>query len=113
MKIEHNATLLRVYVAESARYRGRDLASAIIEAMARAGIAGATAFKGIAGYGRSRFVSSSRIVDAWMDLPVLIEVVDEQERIRRFVADLEALHQDALVTVERVQMLLYRPETGA
>ncbi|MFN2461124.1 MAG: DUF190 domain-containing protein [Candidatus Velthaea sp.] len=113
MKIQHNGTLMRIYLSESARYGRRDMVTAIIAAMAEEGIAGATAFKGISGYGRSGFISSSRNVDTWVDLPMLIEVVDDDAKIRGFVSRLEAIVQDALVTLERVQILLYRSAAGS
>lgn len=108
MKIQHNGTLMRIYVSESRRYRHRGMFRAIVEAMADAGLAGATAFKGIEGYGSHRAVSSDRMVDAFIDLPVLIEVVDEDEKIRAFLPTLEMILDDGLVTLERIQTLFHR-----
>jgi PII-like signaling protein len=108
VKIDHNATLMRIYLSESARSDGHDALTAVVEAIAAAGIAGATAFKGIEGYGSSRVISSERVVDAWMDLPLLIEVVDEDEKIRTFLPTLERILFDGLVTLERVQTLFSR-----
>jgi len=108
VKIDHNGTLMRIYLSESARSDGHDALTAVVEALAAAGIAGATAFKGIEGYGSHRTISSERVLDAWMDLPVLIEVVDEDETIRNFLPTLERILFDGLVTLERVQTLLYR-----
>jgi PII-like signaling protein len=108
VKIDHNGTLMRIYLSESARSGGRDALTALVEAIAAAGIAGATAFKGIEGYGSSRVISSERVVDAWMDLPLLIEVVDDDEKIRAFLPTLERVLFDGLVTLERVQTLFRR-----
>jgi uncharacterized protein len=108
VRIDHNGTLMRIYLSESARSGGHDALTALVEAIATAGIAGATAFKGIEGYGSSRTISSERVVDAWMDLPLLIEVVDEDEKIRTFLPTLERILFDGLVTLERVQTLFYR-----
>jgi len=113
VKIEHNGTLMRIYLSESARSGGHDTLTAIVEAIAAAGIAGATAFKGIEGYGSSRTISSERVLDAWMDLPILIEVVDEDEKIRSFIPALERVLFDGLVTLERVQTLFYRAPHGS
>jgi len=113
MKIEHNGTLMRIYVAESRRYRGGGMLPAIIKALAAAGIAGATAFKGIEGFGSHRYVSTHNAVDAWVDLPILIEVVDEDDKIRAFIPTLEAMLNDGLVTLERVQTLIYRPVSSS
>lgn len=113
MKIEHNATLMRIYLSESARHGRHGTLTTIVESLASAGIAGATAFKGVEGYGKSRTISSDRIVDAWVDLPILIEVVDEDAKIRDFLPTLEAILDEGLVTLERVQTILYRVGTGS
>jgi uncharacterized protein len=108
LKIEHNGTLMRIYITEGARHRGHTMLTALVEAIAAAGIAGATAFKGIEGFGSSGVISSARVVDAWIDLPIVIEVVDDDEKIRAFLPQLETILDDGLVTLERVQTLLYR-----
>jgi PII-like signaling protein len=108
MPIQHNGTLMRIYVAESRRYEHRDAYRAVVEALAAAGLAGATVFKGIEGFGSHRTVSSERAVDAWTDLPMLVEVVDTEEKIRAFLPTLEAILDDGLVTLERVQTIVYR-----
>jgi uncharacterized protein len=109
VKIEHNGTLMRIYLHESAQFKHRGALSAIVNALAAAGISGVTALKGIEGFGASRTISSDRVVDAWVDLPILIEVVDEDEKIRDFLPTLETILDDGLVTLERVQTLLFRP----
>jgi hypothetical protein len=103
--IEHDALLMRIYLSES-RYRRR-----IVEAMLEHGLRGAAAFKGIGGFGASRRIASERAVEALADLPVVIEVVDDEEKVRAFVPVLEALLGDGLVTLERIQRVIYR--TGA
>jgi PII-like signaling protein len=113
MRIEHNGTLLRIYVSESTRRRGRNVATSIVEALAAAGIAGAIAFKGIEGFGRRGVLSSTRAVDAWMDLPILIEVIDEEEKIQAFLPALETILDEGLVTLERIQTLLLRARHAA
>jgi uncharacterized protein len=112
MKIEHNGTLMRIYLSESARFGRRASLTAVVEALASAEIIGATVFKGIGGFGSSGYVSSDRVVDAWVDLPLLIEVVDEDDRIRSFLPTLEAILDDGLVTLESVQTLLFRKAGG-
>lgn len=113
MRVEPNATLMRIYLSESARHGRHSMLTAIVEALAAAGIAGATAFKGIEGYGKSRTISSARVVDGWVDLPLLIEVVDDDAKIRGFLPALGALLDDGLVTLERLQTILYRAGTGS
>lgn len=113
MKIEHDGTLMRIYLQESARHQHRSMLTAVVEALAAAGIMGATAFKGIEGFGTSGAISSARVVDAWVDLPILIEVVDEDQKIRDFLPTLETIVDDGLITLERVQTLLFRAANGS
>ena len=113
MKIEHNGTLMRIFVAESQRYGQQASFQAIVDALATAGICGATVFKGIEGFGSRRHVSSNDIVDGCVDLPILIEVADEDEKIRSFLPALERILGSGLVTLERVQTLLYRQSAAA
>jgi uncharacterized protein len=108
MPIEHDAILMRIYLSESHRRHGRTLYRSIIEAMLEHGFRGAAGFKGIEGFGSHRRISSERIADAPGDLPILIEVLDEEERIRAFLPRLEALLDDGLVTLERIQRVVYR-----
>ncbi len=109
MKIAHNATLMRIYVSESARHGREPMSDAIVAALATASLAGVTVFKGIEGYGSHRRVSSANLIDAFVDLPVLLEVVDEDDKVRAFLPVLEAILDDGLVTLERVQTIVYRP----
>ena len=111
VSIEHNALMLRVYVSESRRYKGRDLYRALVDGMLAHGLRGATTLRGIEGFGSHRRVSCDRAVEAFTDLPILIEVVDDEDRIRSFLPTLELLLDDGLVTLERVQRVVYRPET--
>ena len=108
VKIEHNGTLMRIFISESARHGKRSVEAVVVEALAAAGLAGAVAFKGIEGFGRSGVVSSHRSSDAWMDLPIVIEVIDEDEKIAAALPALEGILGDALVTLEHVQTVLFR-----
>ena len=108
MQIDHNGTLMRIYVAESRRHEHRETFRVVVEALAAAGLAGATVFKGIEGFGSNGVVSSERVVDAVADLPVLIEVVDDERKIRGFLPTLEAILDHGFVTLERVQTIMYR-----
>ena len=107
MTIRHDALLLRIYVAQS-RYR-----RALVEAMLAHGLRGAAAFKGVGGFGKRRRISYENAVEALADLPVVIEVVDDEDRVRAFIPVLETVLDDCLVTLERVQRVAPRAGTGA
>lgn len=114
MTIDHNGMLMRIYLAETSRSsQHRDAYRAVVEALAAAGFAGATVFKGIAGFGAGGRLSSDRAIDAWTDLPILVEVVDAEPKVRAFVEPLEALLVDGLITLERVQTLFCHDAAGS
>ena len=108
MKIEHNGTLMRIYLSQSHRRAHTDIYRLIVEAMANAQIAGATVFLGIEGFGGRRYISDANVIDAYVDLPILIEAVDDDEKIRGFIPALETILYDGLVTLERLQTIFYR-----
>jgi PII-like signaling protein len=101
-ELEHNGVLLRIYVSRSHGARGTSLFGAILEAMLREGLTGASVFYGAEGFGSHRRLSSDTVVEGLCDLPVLIEVAEEERRIRDFHPALEAIVDDGLVTVERI-----------
>jgi hypothetical protein len=100
--IEHNAVLMRVYVSES----HRRAYLRIVERLLESGFRGATVFRGAEGFGSHRRFSADWLPDATGDLPMLIEVADDDiDRVRRFLPELDELLPDGLVTLERIQRL--------
>jgi len=106
--IEHDAVLVRIYVSESARSGGRPTSHALVERLLAHGFRGATVFRGVEGFGSHRRISVDWTPDAPGDLPMLIEVADDDlQRVRTFLATIDEVLADGLVTVERIQRLLY------
>jgi uncharacterized protein len=103
------ALLLRIYIGESDHHDGAPLYQAIVRFLRDRGIAGATVLRGIEGYGANAHLHSTRILSLSIDLPVLVEVVDEEERLRAVLPELDAMVGDGLITLERVEVLAYRP----
>jgi PII-like signaling protein len=100
------ASLLRVFFGESDRVGGRPAAEALLAAAHDAGLGGATLFRGSLGFGADSVVHQPQPFRLSGDLPMVLEVVDDTERIDRFVAELEhLLTGGGLVTVERVAVL--------
>jgi len=115
MKIEGEAQLLRIFVGESDRWGGRALWEAILLAAREEGLAGATVLRGLAGFGGHSRIHTARILRLSEDLPIAIEIVDREERIAAFLPRLDELVDEGLVTLDRVQVLIYRhgaPEGG-
>lgn len=110
MKIEGRALLVRLYLGESDQHDGRPLYQAIVAFLRERGIAGATVLRGIEGFGAKAHVHTTRILQLSQDLPVLIEVVDQEDRLRAILPELDAMVGDGLITLERVEVIAYRAE---
>jgi hypothetical protein len=108
MKIEGEGKLLRVFVGESDTWHGKPLYQAIVERVREEGLAGATVVRGIEGFGASSRIHTARILRLSEDLPIVIEIVDSDERIRRIIPILDEMVGDGLVTLERVEVIAYR-----
>jgi PII-like signaling protein len=108
MKTEGSGKLLRIFIGESDRWGYQPLYTAIVEAARKAGLGGATVFKGIEGYGGHSVVHAARVFDLSSDLPVLIEIVDSEERIRAFLPQLDEMVGEGMVTIESVEIIAYR-----
>jgi PII-like signaling protein len=112
MKIEGQGLLARIYVGESDRWHGQPLYEAIVEHLRDQGLAGATVLRGIEGFGANHHLHTTRILRLSEDLPVLIEVVDEEERLRAALPEIDAMVGDGLITLERVEIFAYRSKTA-
>jgi len=100
--------LVRIFLGESDRFHHTPLPRALLERLRREGFAGATIFQGTAGFGASSVIHTTSLVELSSDLPVLIEVVDDQAHIDRLLPILdEMISEGALVTVEKVRVLKY------
>jgi len=102
------AKLLRIFIGESDRYKGRPLFEVIVQKGREAGLAGASVFRGIMGYGGHSRIHSARVLRLSEDLPVMIEFVDTAEKIEAFLPILDELITEGLVTLERVEVVWYR-----
>jgi PII-like signaling protein len=108
MRIDGPALLARIYIGEADRHDGRPLYQAIVAFLRERGIAGATVFRGIEGYGANARLHTTRILRLSEDLPILIEVVDQEDRIRAVLPELDAMIQDGLITLEKIEVIAYR-----
>jgi len=100
--------LVRIHLGESDKWHHTPLARAILERLRAEGFAGATLIQGIAGFGASSVIHTASLVELSTDLPIVIEVVDDQAHVDRLLPILdEMISGGALVTVERVRVLRY------
>ncbi|MFO7777053.1 MAG: DUF190 domain-containing protein [Nitriliruptoraceae bacterium] len=108
MEDVEDGTLLRIFVGEDDEHDGRPLYEAIVLALREAGLAGATVFRGMMGFGRSSVLHSSRVLRLSEDLPIVIECVDRRENVERILPILDALIDEGLITLEKVDIRVYR-----
>ncbi|UFR06332.1 DUF190 domain-containing protein [Streptomyces sp. Go40/10] len=102
------ALRLTVYVDENDTWHHKPLYSEIVHRAHAAGLAGASVFRGIEGYGASSRIHTSRLLSLSEDLPVAVVVVDAEERVRAFLPQLEELVGEGLVTLEECEVVLPR-----
>lgn len=108
MKIEGEGKLLRVFIGESDTWHGKPLYRAIVERVRAEGLAGATVFRGIEGFGASSHLHTTRLLELSSDLPILVEIVDTEERITAILPVLDEMVRDGLFTMETVHVIAYR-----
>ena len=113
MSLPTESRLLRVFVGADDRRDGRPLYEKIIERARECDLAGATAFRGIEGFGGHSRIHTAKILRLSEDLPVMIEIIDAPDKIEAFVPELEAMIDEGLVTVEPVRVVLYRAGASA
>ena len=107
MQIPKQALLLRIFIGENDQADGRPLYEAIVLKARELHLAGATVLRGPMGYGQSSRLHTAKILRLSEDLPLLIEIVDGEDKINAFLPTLEAMMGSGLVTLEKVQVLQY------
>jgi PII-like signaling protein len=102
------AKLLRIFISETDKHHGRPLYEEIVMKAREQGLAGATVLRGLLGYGIHSKIHSAKILRLSEDMPLVIEIVDSSERIEKFMAELDGIIEEGLVTTETVQAKIYR-----
>lgn len=109
--------LLRIFIGEDDRLDGRPLYEAILQSAREMGLGGGTVLRGIAGYGAASIVHTTRILRLSHDLPVVIEIVESRETLQTFIERVEKMIDradcGALITIEKAEVIRYRPASGA
>ena len=105
--IREDRCLLRIYLGEDDRVSGRARYERIVEAARDAGVAGATVLRGPLGYGHSTKIHTARILRLSTDLPVVVEIIDQEEAVDAFLAAAAELLEPTLVTLEQVQLVRF------
>lgn len=100
-------TMVRIFFGESDKWHHQSLESVLLERLRRDGFAGATVFRGVAGFGANSVIHTTRLLDLSSDLPVVVEIVESEEHIQRLLPILDEMLDDGLVTMEKVRVLRY------
>lgn len=102
-------TLMRIFIGESDKFEGRPLYEELLRLFRARGFAGATVLRGIGGFGAHARMHTGKILRLSLDLPIVIEVVEAEEKIREILPELDRMIDGGLITLERARVILYRP----
>ncbi len=102
--------LMRIHIGERDRYRGRPLYQAIVELLREKHYAGATVLRAIMGFGSNSKIRSDRVEALSLDLPVIVEYIDTEEKIEAILPTLDEMIGGGLITLERARVIMYRPD---
>jgi PII-like signaling protein len=108
MQIPQDAVLLRVFIGESDRHHHQPLYEAIVLKAREMQMAGATVLRGPMGFGKSSHLHTAKILRLSMDLPIVIEIVDSEEKVNAFLPVLDEIMGGGLVTLERAKVIRYQ-----
>jgi uncharacterized protein len=108
MKIPADGKLLRIFIGEADKWNGKPLYEEIILLAKKNSMAGATAIKGFMGFGCKSHMHTTKLLRLSEDLPIIIEIVDSDEKISQFLPFLDEMVQEGLITIEKANVVMYR-----
>jgi len=108
-KFEGERTLMRVHIGESDKWHSKPLHEAIVQLLRKEGFSGVTVLRGVGGFGGSSIYHTDKLLRMSQDLPIVLEVVETQERIEQILPRLDEMVDGGLITLEKVRVILYRP----
>jgi len=108
MILPSEASLLRVFIGESDKVERRPLYEVIVQKARERGMAGATVLRGFLGFGANSRIHTSKVLRLSEDLPVVVEIVDAEDKIEAFLPELDQMIREGLVTLEKVRVIAYR-----
>jgi hypothetical protein len=113
MKLQGNAKMLRIHFGEDDQWQGRPLYQAIVERCRQLDIAGATVYRGIQGYGASTRIRRRHLLSFSSDAPILIQIIDSEENIKRLIPALDEMVSEGLIAMSDVEVIKYVHQEGS
>lgn len=101
-------TLMRIHIGERDKFHGKPLYEAIVLLLRERGFAGATVLRGIMGFGASAGIHSEKVLRLSLDLPLVVESVETEDKIQAILPELDAMIGGGLITLERAHVIMYR-----
>lgn len=115
MELPHDSKLLRIFIGETDKIGHQPLYEAILFEAKKQGLAGCTVLRGIMSFGASTRVHTAKLIDISEDLPIVVEIVDKEEKVNAFVEMVDTLIEKAgcggLITIEKAEVLYYKPKS--
>ncbi|MFQ5598076.1 MAG: DUF190 domain-containing protein [Nitrospiria bacterium] len=108
MRLPEEGSLLRIFLGESDKHKGKPLYEWLVLKAREEGLSGATVLRGIIGFGRNSRIHTSKILRLSEDLPVIVEIVDTPEKLENFLNKIDVVIREGLATMEKVQVRFYR-----
>jgi uncharacterized protein len=112
MRLEGKAKMLRIYFGEDDKWEDKPLCRAIVEKCRELDIAGATVLRGIAGYGASSLIHQSHLLSLSHDAPLMVTVIDSEEKIQRLLPFLDKVVGEGLIATSEVEVIKYVHQDG-
>ncbi len=107
-KFEGERTLMRIHIGESDKWHGKLLYEVIVEMLRKENFSGVTVLRGVGGFGGSSVYHTDKLLRLSQDLPIILEVIESQERIDQVLPRLDEMVEGGLITLEKVRVILYR-----
>jgi len=110
MKIPADGKLLRIFIGEADKWNGKPLYEEIVLLAKKNSMAGATAIKGFMGFGCKSHMHTANLLRLSEDLPIVIEIVDGEDKINTFIPQLDSMVKEGLITLEKANVIMYRAQ---
>lgn len=107
-KLVGEQVLMRIFIGEGDRFEHKPLYEALVELLRKEGFAGATVLRGVCGFGANRVYHTQKLLDLSADLPLVVEVVDSQEKIDSIMPRIDAMMGGGMITLEKATVIRYR-----